>query len=66
MSKKITATKKSAIADMQDRMKRGVAGSSESPQTPLSTVKVNTDMASIFGNDPKEIASYVSQNKKRR
>jgi hypothetical protein len=66
MEKHTTTAKKSAIADMQDKLKRGVAAPSESGQAQTMTVKVNTHMANVFGNDPKEIAKYKRDNLKRR
>jgi hypothetical protein len=66
MSKNTDAVKKGAIADMQDKLKRGVPTSSDSGQKNTTTINVNKQMAAIFGNDPKEIAQYKAEKLKRR
>lgn len=59
-------TKKSTIADLHDKAKRGLTSPSESLEDDVDITDVDTDMARAFGNDPKEIAKYKKQALKRR
>jgi hypothetical protein len=65
VSKEKGKTRKSTIADVHDRMNRGLSTGSDS-STRESDISVNTEMAAAFGNDPKEIAKYVKQQTKSR
>jgi hypothetical protein len=58
-------TKKSTIADLHDKAKRGITSSSEGLGEDVDTSDVDVSMARAFGNDPKEIAKYKNQALKR-
>lgn len=57
----------SALAQVQDRARRGVVGQdSNHNDDDIDMSDVDLEMASAFGNDPKEIAKYKHQQTKRR
>lgn len=58
-------TKKSTIADLHDKAKRGITSSSEGLGDDVDTSDVDVNMARAFGNDPKDIAKYKKQALKR-
>jgi hypothetical protein len=58
-------TKKSTIADLHDKAKRGITSSSEGLGDDVDVSGVDVNMARAFGNDPKEIAKYKKQALKR-
>lgn len=55
---------KKTLADVQDRMNRGLTTGSESQEAD-QTANVDTEMTSAFGTDPKRIAAYVKQELKQ-
>lgn len=60
-------TVKSTVADMHDRAKRGVVKSDSSGgDDDVDTAGINTELADVFGNSPKEIAKYVHKKLKRK
>jgi hypothetical protein len=59
-----TLAQKRVVANMSDRIKRGITSDSEGA-TSHSGVSVNTEMAEAFGNDPKKIAKYVKSKTRR-
>lgn len=56
---------KSTLANVQDRLNRGLTSGSEGAATDVD-VPINSDMAAAFGNDPKRIAKYVKDKIKSR
>jgi hypothetical protein len=56
---------KKTLADIQDRLNRGLTSDSEGNATDTD-IPVDSEMASAFGNDPKKIAKYVKQQIKSR
>jgi len=65
--KKETSTVASAVANMHDKAKRGVIKSDTSyGEEDVDVSTVNKKMASVFGSDPKKIASYVKKHTRRK
>jgi len=65
-SKVLEKTQKDAekrtIANVQDRLKRGITGASDNINgDDADASDVDVEMARAFGNDPKEIAKYVKK-----
>jgi hypothetical protein len=56
---------KKTLADVQDRLNRGLTSDSEGAASD-SDIPINSDMAAAFGNDPKKIAKYVKDKIKSR
>lgn len=59
------SAKKSTIADLHDKAKRGITSSSEGVGEDIDIADVDVNMARAFGNDPKDIAKYKKQALKR-
>lgn len=62
--KLIANTQQSTIANVQDKIKRGLPVSDSDSTSGASDVTINRHMAAVFGNDPTEIQSYVRKFKK--
>ena len=57
----------SALAQVQDRARRGVVGQDNNhSDDDVDMSDIDMEMASAFGNDPKEIAKYKHQQTKRK